>query len=181
MKYRVLMIAAGAVLLAACGSKEEENVVAPTPVAVKRPVVPTDPTAGMAIAPADDKKGDGDLVVKYTLASVPQAGKPLEVELAFKSTVDLPEGTLSYSAQPDVRLGSDVTAALPALTAGQVERRTTTITTQKAGITYFSVSATTGQAANATTRTFSIPLIVGDGSVAAPVKTPAATAPKKPA
>jgi hypothetical protein len=181
MKHRVAMIAVGALLLAACGSREEENAAAPTPAPVKRVAAPVDPTADMAIAPGDDRKGDGDLVVKYSLPSAPVAGAPLEVDLAFVSTADLSAGTLSYSAQPGLRLAGDVSGALPALKAGEVERRKVTLTPESAGITYFSVSVTRGQAPDTTTRVFSVPLIVGDGSGVALPKTPAAAAPKKPA
>jgi hypothetical protein len=177
MKNRLAIIAVSAFVLAACGSKEEDNAAAPVAAPVKRVVAPADPTADMAIAPADDKKGDGDLIVKYTLPSPPQVGKPLEVELAFVSTVELAAATLSYAAQPGVQLSGDVSGSLPALKTGQAERRKVTLTPQKAGITYISVSVATGQAPDVTMRAFSVPLVVSDG--ATPPKTSPAPAAKK--
>lgn len=178
MKYRLAIVAASAFVLVACGSKEEENPVTPIPHPVKK-VAPADPTADMAIAPADDKKGDGTVIVKYNLPAAPEAGQPIDVELAFLSISDMPAASLAYVAQPGVRLDSDVSGSLPALKEGQIERQKMTITPGAPGVTYVSVTVTTGHAPNSSSRAFSIPLVVSNGAM--PPKSPAAQPPKKPA
>ena len=128
----------------------------------------------MAHAVVAEKTGAA-VDLKYDIKSVPQVGKPLDIELAFIAGAALQSMQVRFGSMPGLTLSSDIGPALTDVKAGQIFNQQLTVTPTQPGIYYVSVLVATQTQEGALGRSFSIPLMVGNGTgEAAPAKAGAA-------
>ena len=149
-------------VLAACSSKDEQSEASSaTPLHRKIPNTagqPADPTADMALAVAENKKDD--VRVKYDLNRKPQAGQPLEIDVAVIFDTDSKGAVMSFAGMAGLRISDQSDRAIPALKAGQSDQQKLTVTPIENGIYYVSASVKTDSSSGATAHTFWIPMVV---------------------
>ncbi len=161
-------------VLAACSSKEGQSEgVATTPLHRKplKTLQPADPTADMALAVAENKKDD--VRVKYDLNRKPQAGQPLEIDVAFIFDADSKGATVTFTGMPGLQVSDQSEHLIAPLKAGQSERHKLAVTPTENGIYYVSATVKANSSLGAVAHTFWIPMVVSAPAALPSAMTPA--------
>jgi hypothetical protein len=158
----VLLLASS--VLGACGDDE------PAPQPTQQPVAPkpkaaatsADPTAKMARAYISGKQS-APVDLKYDVASKPQPGKVLDIDLAFVTTAVADSMAVTIaSGTPGLEILSGATANFGILKIGEVTHHKISVRGDRADVLYFTVTATLHAVGVNSSRTWSIPLIFLD-------------------
>jgi len=126
---------------------------------------PKDPLDSMAHAVVAEKTGAA-VDLRYDIKNTPQAGQPLDIELAFIANATFQSMQVKFGAMPGLTLSTDTGPDMADVKAGQTFNQHVTATVSQAGIYYISVIVGTQSAEGALGRTFSIPLVVGNVAAA---------------
>jgi hypothetical protein len=129
------------------------------------PANPSERSPADMVSAVSAGKGGPPVELKFELRDAPQAGQALEVDMAILS--DAPAINRLY-AQFTGGDGIDLVdggnlAAIEKPTPGQVIRHLVRVLPQKDGIYTFNAAVTVDLADGSVTRTFTIPVIVGEG------------------
>lgn len=136
-------------------------------------------TAGMVSA-ASPARSAAIAELKFDIARRPEAGKPLNLDLALLPNEESPAVTLELSGSDGLALAAqDATVSFNDVTRAHVYRKSVSITPATDGVFFLTVLATFKNADFADSRSFTIPVIVepgkapavvaGDGKPAVPV------------
>jgi hypothetical protein len=157
--------------LSACGGSSNQSADATHSTAKKSegghhaPANPSDRSPTDMVSAVSAGKGGPPVELKFELRDAPQAGKALEVDMAILS--DAPAINRLYAQFTggdgiDLVDGSNL-AAIEKPAQGQVIRHLVRVLPQKDGIYTFNAAVTVDLADGSVTRTFTIPVIVGEG------------------
>ncbi len=148
-------------ILAACGSKNETP--APVQTVVRKPQIakPADPTARMAHAVVTAKTGAA-VDLKYDVLSKPEAGKPLELDLALVLGTVVDSMTVNVAATPGLEIVGNATATFDKLKIGEVTHQKVEVRAEHAEVVYLTVTATLFAVGTSSVRAFAIPLIFSE-------------------
>lgn len=119
---------------------------------------PEDPLAGM-IKAVTASKGNLPLDVRFQLLSRPEAGKPLDIKLAFVPAADLQAISAVVKPADGLQL-SDVQTRFEAAKAGEIKEHTFTVTAPKSGIFLMNIEVTVTRETGDNTYVYSIPIPV---------------------
>jgi hypothetical protein len=166
---RLVLLVIGAGLLAACGSDNKTPAPQPVPAIPKKAQVetPTDPTEKMAHAVVIGKSGAA-VDLKYDILNKPEAGKPIEIDLAVIPGVVLDSLTLSVTTAPGLSVVSNPEASFGKLAIGEAARQKLIVAAERPDVVYMTITATAYAVGVTSTRAFAIPLIVSDPTNTAP-------------
>lgn len=165
-------------LLAACGSDPQpENAAAAAAAqsAPSQPAVPAkvDPTAQMARAVGNGKPGAA-VDIRYEFTARPEAGKPIELQVALIPTAGVDAMDVTFSGMEGITLAGTLSANFDAVQAGQPYQHTISVLPDHNGVFYVTAAVNTQMGAAALSKTFSIPFVVGSAALqqkpAAPAK-----------
>jgi hypothetical protein len=171
-------------VLAGCNSHTEPAAAQP---AAKKPAAPrkaSSRTGDDMVAAVSAAHGQSGIVeLKFALAKRPAVGEPVDIDLALTPTVGLERLFARFQASEGLQVVS----------GGETEHferpekdvpvhHKLTVTARADGIYYITAVVLADSATDSIARTFSIPLIAGQGLTEAPDAPPAAsvTEPKKP-
>lgn len=164
----LVSLIAAATLLAACGDPEPATEVKAKVANVaksKKPVPakasePADPTAKMARAVGNGKPGAA-VDIKYDILSRPEAGKPVEVEVALIPGPGVDGMNVKFDGMDGITLAGTLEASFAEVTAGEPYRHKLSLLAQHDGVFYITVVVDTQMGNSTLGRTFSIPFVVG--------------------
>jgi hypothetical protein len=174
----LLMIGSG--LLGACGSDADEPSARETHAAhqaKKRIDQPkkVDVDADMVVAPST-AKSRAPVTLKFAITQKPQVGAPVDVRLALIPTAELQQVVGSFLGSEGLELRSGAkTPTFEKPEVGTSINHTITVVPSSDGIFYVTATLVSDADSTSVSRTFTIPLIVGEG-LSAPQK-PAQAAP----
>lgn len=158
---------AALVALSACGSKSEpgseaQSADAAAPVAKAKPAVaaPADPTDKMARAVGNGKPGAA-VDIKYDFLARPEAGKPVELEVALIPSAGVDAMDVTFSGMEGVTLAGTLTASFGSVKAGEPYKHTLSLLPDHNGVFYVTVTVNTQISGASLGRTFAIPFVVG--------------------
>lgn len=160
---------AALVALSACGSKSEpgsEAQSADTAAAAPKakPAVaapaPADPTEKMARAVGNGKPGAA-VDIKYDFLARPEAGKPVELEIALIPSAGVDAMDVTFSGMEGVTLAGTLTASFSPVKAGEPYKHTLSLLPGHNGVFYVTVTVNTQISGASLARTFAIPFVVG--------------------
>jgi hypothetical protein len=158
-----LLVLAGVVLLAGCGSDSESSsaaAVAPGPSA-KATAKVAELTKGMVGAVSSEKPGAA-VSVKFDVKSRPEVGKPAQVEVAMAPQHAGNLMRITYISGPGLAIQpSNAPTEYQNVQPGAVYRHEVAVTPQENGVFYLSVIIQLEAGAEPQVRTFSIPIVVG--------------------
>jgi hypothetical protein len=152
--------------LSACSSSEDPAAADVTKITVKKlkPTAPPGerPAKDMVAAVSATKSGPVDL--KFDLRDRPEVGQPVDVDLALIPGPNLDRVTVKFQAEDGLELvaGAELTP-LEKPAEGGVVRHTVRVIPHKDGIFSLTATVSTEAANQSGTRTFSIPIIAGQG------------------
>jgi len=162
------------VLLAGCGSKDDEQA-ASTPAATPAPAVPApDPVspeqaardARMANAVADGKTS-APVDLRYDVLTKPDVGQVFEVELELQPRISADSLDVEIGDSPGLTIDGERAARFPGVEAGQSYPLTVKVSGANSGIYYISVIAKVSTKVQTETRAFTIPVVIGTPAAAA--------------
>jgi hypothetical protein len=165
----VVAIAALVLGLSGCGSSSSEpgatahsNLKKGAPPRVNDPSTrpPDDMVAAVSVG-----KGGPPVGLKFELRSTPQAGQPLDIDLAVipnAPAIDRIDGRFHGGKDLDIVDGTDL-AAVEKPATGTVIRHVVRLVPKEDGIFTLTATVTVDLETDSITRTFTIPVIVGEG------------------
>lgn len=157
-------------VLAACNSEPAPEVKAaksspPKAAAAKpAPVVAADPAEKMARAVGNGKPGAA-VDIRYDILSRPEAGKPVEVEVALIPRAGVEAMDATFSGMDGITLAGNLTASFTDVKPGELYKHRFSLLPQQEGVFYIAVSVSTQMGGSTLGRTFSIPFLVGERQV----------------
>jgi hypothetical protein len=157
-----LLAAVAACLAVGCGEKAPDAPAAPADAPSKRASGP-DPTAGMVAAVTPGQSGRvADL--KFRIGSRPVPGQPVEIELALipRATTTSVRLIVQGADGLQIRSGQELPTVRGAAPGVPLMHRLTLVPTRD-GIFSVAAVALVDTESSSITRTFAIPLIVGEG------------------
>lgn len=176
---RIFSLIAAATLLAACNSepapesKSEPSAKAakPKPTAEATAVAAAtsatkDATAKMAKAVGNGKPGAA-VDIRYDIQARPEAGKPVEVEVALVPGPGVDAMEVTFAGMDGITLAGPLSASFPAVKAGEPYKHTLSLLPEHNGVFYITVAVSTQMGNSSLGRTFSIPFVVGTTPVQA--------------
>lgn len=159
------LLAAAALLLAACGSNDEP---APAPAAAPAPPpkpavekAPEDPTANMARAVATSG-ASAPINLRYEITSKPVTNTPIEIDLAVLVATGADSLSLSFESGPGLTIISEPPPAQENVQPGVPVMAKLAVSADKPDVFYVTVVATIQSSGVPTTRQYAIPLIFSD-------------------
>ena len=167
----VLTAASGLLVLNACGGSSNHSAEAAHSAAKKAaashhgPADPSERSPQDMVAAVSPGKGGPPVELKFELREAPKAGEALEVDVAVlpdSPAINRLYGHFSGGDDIDLVDGGDL-AAVDKPAQGSVIRHQVRVLPKKDGIFTFNATVTVDLADDSVTRTFSIPVIVGDG------------------
>jgi hypothetical protein len=170
-------VLAAAVVLGGCGSSEPEpgsgNASANAP-RIARPAGGR-PDMVAAVSPADTPH---DVELRFALAGRPVVGQPLDIEIALTPNAELERVFARFQASEGLKLVKGMeTRDFQHPAPGKPLSHTLTVIPQADGIFSISASVVIDSLTRSITRSYSIPIIAGEGL---PEPPPTATAPAAP-
>jgi hypothetical protein len=127
-------------------------------------------------------KSFGDISLKFDLRGRPVVGEPVDIDLAIIPAHEV--DSLSATFQPGEGLDVAKGGKTPEISHPQVGvpiSHTLTVVPQRDGVFYVNAVVVADSASQSVSRTFSIPLIAGNGSAVAATPAPAARGVQPPA
>lgn len=163
-------------VLVGCGSESEPEAAAsaapaPPPAQAAPAPVATDPTAKMARAVGAGKPGAA-VDIKYEFLARPEAGKPMELEVALIPSAGVDSMDATFSGMEGITLAGNLTASFGAVKAGEPYKHVLSVLPNSNGVFYVTVSVNTQIGGATLGKTFSIPFVVGNQPVQQKAKTP---------
>jgi hypothetical protein len=175
-KYRWLKVMLGSAALAisvvACsgGSDEASSAAAQEQAAKARRAAqrakPADPLAGM-IKAVTASKGNLPLEVRFQLVSRPEAGKPVDIKLAFVPAADLHAISAVIKPANGLQISSDAQTRFEGTKAGEIKEYTFTATAPNSGIFVATIEVTVTRETGDNAYVYSIPIPVPSPASAA--------------
>jgi hypothetical protein len=170
----LIAVLAAAFVLAACGGKDDEPAAAAKSETSAKAAKESTDSAGGAAADADAGlanavivgKTSAPITLKYDVAAKPQAQQPVEIELTFlpRQPGDALEATIT--GMPGLTVVSGGAARFEAVEAGGRYVAKVLAQADASGLYYIGVVAKLSSKVQTDSRTFSIPLAVGDVTTA---------------
>ena len=161
---KFVLIASIAAATSACDSEPEAGADSQTPATTAQPApvtdAPADPTSKMARAVGDGKPGAA-VDIRYDITAKPEAGKPMEVQIAFvpRSGVEALDATIS--GMDGITVAGNLKPHFDNVQAGNSYQHSFTLLPDRNGVYYVTVAVTTTLSGASIGRTFSIPFVVG--------------------
>jgi hypothetical protein len=176
-----------AVLLPAlhgCGKSEHVTTSAPTNHSPARKKAADAAELALAdmVSAVTQGKSFGDISLKFDLRGRPVVGEPVDIDLAIIPAHEV--DSLSATFQPGEGLDVAKGGKTPEISHPQVGvpiSHTLTVVPQRDGVFYVNAVVVADSASQSVSRTFSIPLIAGNGSAVAATPAPAARGVQPPA
>lgn len=156
-----------AAVLSGCGGEDE---VAATPTPQPNPALQRelnalkDPTIKMARAVSPGKPGAA-VDLKYDFTAKPEVGTPAEVKLALIPSAPADRLDIKITGMDGLTLAGALEKSFDSPKSGEIYEHTFSLMPNQNGLYYASVTATMETAGSQMSRTFSIPLAVGDAQV----------------
>ncbi len=173
---RTCLWAAALALLAACGSdpQPESAAAAAARSAPAQSATPAkeDPTAQMARAVGNGKPGAA-VDIRYEFMARPEAGKPIELQVALVPTAGVDAMDVAFSAMDGITLAGTLSASFNEVKAGEPYKHSISVLPDRNGVFYVTAAVNTQMGGASLAKTFSIPFVVG---AAKPQQKPAAPA-----
>jgi len=171
-------------LLAACGSDPGPQSVATTATeqsasATAATPAKEDPTAQMARAVGNGKPGAA-VDIKYEFTARPEAGKPIELQVALIPTAGVDAMDVTFSGMDGITLAGTLGASFGAVQAGEPYKHTISVLPAHNGVFYVTAAVNTQMGGASLAKTFSIPFVVGTAAVQQKPVAPAADATGQP-
>ena len=176
---RIFSLIATAALLAACNSepapesKSEPSAKAAKPklsaeanAAADAAAATKDATAKMARAVGNGKPGAA-VDIRYDIRARPEAGKPVEVEVALVPGPGVDAMEATFAGMDGITLAGPLSASFPVVKAGEPYKHTLSLLPAHNGVFYITVAVNTQMGNTSLGRTFSIPFVVGQTPVQA--------------
>jgi hypothetical protein len=158
MNRLVICLSIASLALAACGSD-------PDPAAAAKPSAKSasasDPLERMAPAVGNGKPGAA-VLIRYDFGSKPAVGTPTELRLAFMPQAGVDSMDIAINAVDGVTLAGPLSASFAEVVPAKPYMHTVSVLPNRAGVFYVSVVATTQIGNQNVSRTFAIPLSVGN-------------------
>lgn len=160
MKRLAICLAFAGIAMAACGSEPEPDPAAAT---VSKPAqaAAADPMARMARAVGNGKPGAA-VDIRYDFASKPAVGTPTELQIAFIPHAGVDSMDIVVSGMDGVSLSGPQSANFTDVEPSKPYMHTLSVLPDRAGVYYLTVVVTTQIGNSNLSRTFSIPLAVGN-------------------
>ena len=165
------MVLAAALSLCGCDSQPDPTAPATTKGGAKRP---TDASAGEMVAAFSANRAQGGLVdLKFLISRRPQVDEPVDIDLALTPSVPLEGLFARFQAGDGLQLVSGAeTEHVERPAAGVAVGHRITVVAKADGIYYITAIVLADSEKESVARTFSIPLIAGQG-LAEPPPAPA--------
>jgi hypothetical protein len=160
MNRLAICLAIAALALAACGSDPDPDAAAAAPKPTAN-LPPADPLARMAQAVGNGKPGAA-VIIRYEFSAKPAVGTPMELQLAFIPQAGVDALDIMVSGMDGVTLSGPLSASFPEVVPSKPYQHTVSLLPDRAGVFYLSVVATTQIGNSSLSRTFAIPLAVGN-------------------
>jgi hypothetical protein len=164
-----MAVAALLLCLYGCGSSKESDAANTSKLASnaskKQVVEPGKRAPGDMVAAVSAGKGGPPVGLKYELRSSPQAGQPLDLDFAIlpdAQSIERINAKFQGSDGLDLVEGGDL-AAVDKPAQGSVIRHIVRVLPKQDGIYTVTAAVSVDLASDSITRTFTIPLIVGEG------------------
>jgi hypothetical protein len=177
LRSAALALLAG-LLVAGCGSKEQEQAAAtpapeapapaaPAPAAATPEEVAKDARMASAVA---DGKTTAPVDLRYDIATKPDVGQAFEVELELKPRVSADALDVEIGDSPGLTIVGERVARFANVGAGQGYSFKVLVSGASAGLYYISVIATVSSKVQTEVRAFTIPVVIGTPAPAAAQK-----------
>jgi len=162
VRKSILLGALSVLWLAGCGSDSGVEDAAKQAQAkpVKRIVVPVDPLASMARAVGNGKPGAA-VDLRYDLLQRPEAGKPLQLQVALVPGPGVDGMEVTFSGMDGISLSGELTASFAGVKSGEAYKHTLSVLPDRNGVFYVTASINAQVGGAMAGRTYSIPFVVG--------------------
>lgn len=164
-------------VLAGCDSEPEQGAATATPSATKTPrKVATDAGDPDMVTAFSATRGPGLVDLKFKLTKRPAVGEPVEIELALTPTVALERLFARFQAADGLQIVSGAeTEQFDRPAAGVPVKHKMTVTAKTDGIFYVTAVVLADSDKESVARSYSFPLIAGQGLMEAPAAPAAAS------
>ena len=181
-----ILLVIGSALLGACGSDGDEPSAreehAEAQAAKKRVEPPKDNEDVDMVAAPSSSKLPGAVALKFVLTKKPVVGTPVDVRLALIPTPDLLRIAASFQASEGLELRSGAkTPTYEKPQANAAINHTLTVVPSSDGIFYITAVILSDSETSSVARTFTIPVIAGEGLSLKPANTATPTVASAPA
>jgi hypothetical protein len=158
MNRLLTFISIAGLALSACGSEPDPGAAASVQPAKADAA---DPIALMARAVGNGKPGAA-VQIRYDFMSRPAVGTPTELQLAFVPNAGVDSLDIVVSSMDGVTLAGSLSASFTDVEPSKPYLHTVSVLPERNGVFYLTVVATTQIGNQNLSRTFSIPLLVGN-------------------
>ena len=161
-----LAVASSAVVsLAGCDSADSGAATSAAGVAVRKP----DAAASEMVTAVSTTRGPGVVELKFALAKAPKVGEPVEIEFSLLPSIPLERLFARFQAGEGLQLVSGgETEHLENAPMGVAVGHKVTVLPQSDGIFYVTAVVLADSDKDSVARTFTVPLIAGQGLLALP-------------
>ncbi len=159
MNRLVTCLSIAALALSACGSEPDPGAAAASAQLVQSAAA--DPMARMARAVGNGKPGAA-VQIRYDFMSRPAVGTPTELQLAFVPNAGVDAMDIVISSMDGVTLAGTLSASFTDVEPSKPYMHTVSVLPARSGVFYLTVVPTTQIGNQTLSRTFSIPLAVGN-------------------
>lgn len=167
----VVLLLAVAGALAGCGFGSSDTATSVSGTPVRKPVAAQSETVA-----AVSSSGKGIVDMRFALSKRPKVGEPVEIEVSLVPAVTLERLFVKFQAIEGLQIVSGgQTEQLENAPGGVAIGHKVTVLPKQDGIFYITAVVVADSAKESVSRTFSIPLVAGEGLVVAPVAPPAAS------
>lgn len=169
------LLMAVAVALAGCGFGEsDEGAKSVSGAPVRKP---TSEQSDMVAAVSSSRSDEGGLVaMHFVLAKRPKVGEPVDIEVSLTPSIALERLFVRFQAVEGLQIVSGgQTEQIENAASGVAIGHKVTVLPKADGIFYITAVVVADSAKDSVSRTFSIPLIAGEGLSAAPAAPPSAS------
>jgi len=147
--------------LAACGTEPDPEATAAKSTQAAKQAAPDDPVARMAQAVGTGKPGAA-VNIRYDFSQKPAVGTPLELQLAFIPQAGVDSMEVVVSGMEGVTVSGTPSATFAEVEPQKPYMHTVTVVPDHGGVFYLSVVVTTQIGNQNLSRTYSVPLAVGN-------------------
>ena len=171
-----MLLVATAACLGACGSSESDDAAAGSTGAASGATRKPKGDASEMVAAVSAKPGQGVVDLKFTLMSRPKVGEPVDIELAMTPSTQLEMLFARFQVAEGLQLVSGgETDHLEHPAPGVPIGHKITVLPKSDGIFYVTAVVLADSEKDSVARTFTIPLIAGQGLTELPPSVPAAS------
>jgi hypothetical protein len=168
------LLLAVAVALAGCSFGESEGAQSASGTPVRKPVAQDSEMVAAVSAGRSDEKGLVDM--RFALSKRPKVGEPVDIEVSLTPSVALERLFVRFQAVEGLQIVSGgQTEQLENAASGLAIGHKVTVLPKSDGIFYITAVVVADSEKDSISRTFSIPLVAGEGLSPAPTAPPAAS------